>query len=410
MKPRVAANTAVLAALKVGAPLCSLLLVLAVTRKLGAEGLGRYSLAYAYLALFSLLGPLGLPALITREGARDAGALERLLANGVTLGGGVSVALVLAMAGSSQLFGYDAATARALAVLSLALPPSTCLTYFDAAFLALESTWPMAVATLGEHVIKVGLGLLLLFEGSGLEAVLGAAVAGRLAACAISIALLRRLGVRLPLRIEMAALRFLMVEAPVFALSAICATLYWRIDVFLLARFRGLREVGYYTAAYRILDLAILLPQSLCHSLYPGLAAERCGERSPQAAALGWLSLLTAPAALVVTILAGPLLGRLYGPGFVTAAPMLAILIWTALPYAWNRYQAYVLVAADRQRADLAINAGLLAVNVASNLVLIPRYGGLGAAAVTLGTALLYGAVQFSLLRLRPTATAMESA
>lgn len=395
-------NAAVLGALKVGAPLCSLLLVLAVSRLLGAEGLGRYSLAYAYLALFSLPGPLGLPTLLTRDGARDRAALGPLLSGAVLLGGGASLLLTMALGGISQMGSYDPATARLLLVVSLAIVPSTLLSYFDAAFLALETARPIAVAALVEHVAKVGLGVAALLGGYGLEGALAAAVMGRAGACAASFAMLRRRGVLVSLRVDPASLRYLAAAAPVFALRAVCATLYWRIDVFLLSHLRQVSEVGYYTAAYRLLDMAILLPQSFCHALYPRVAGDRGGERRWRAAALGWLAALTTPVAATVTLLAGPLLGFLYGNAFAVAAPTLILLIWTTVPYAWNRYHACLLEAADRQRADLAINAGLLGVNVALNLAAIPRYGAPGAAAVTLVTAIVYGAAQLACVKRRP--------
>jgi len=190
------------------------------------------------------------------------------------------------------------------------------------------------------------------------------------------------------------SLRALAVEMPVFASSAVCATLYWRVDVFLLSWLRGVGEVGCYTAAYRVLDAAILLPQSLCQAWYPGLATGKAQDNSGR-----WLAILTAPPALAIAVGAGPLVGLLYGEGLEGAGPVLAVLIWTVVPYAWNRYQAYRLVAADRQTTDLAINLALLAVNVALNLALIPRHGAMGAALVTLATAVGYGAVQRSCLR-----------
>lgn len=399
---RLVANTALLAALKIGAPLCSLLLVLGISRTLGAAGLGRYGLAYAWLGLFSLLAPFGIPSLLTREGARDPAALARLLSAGLWLGGSVSLILTVALAAVCRALSYDAATSRALVVLSVAVLPSTCQSYLEAAFLALEDAAPIAWATAVEHFFKVGLGVALLLGGAGLDAVLAAAVAGKFAACAVLLARVARRGVALSLgQVDRASLRSLAARAPVFALSAVCATLYWRIDVFVLARLRGIAEVGYYTAAYRILDLAVLLPQSLCQAVFPRIAADAAGEAGRRGSVLRSLLLLTAPAAVVVALLARPLLRLLYGADFALAAPVLALLIWTSLPYAWNRYHACVLVATERQDVDLSINAGLLAANVALNLVLIPRHGAMGAAFVTLATALLYAAAQWLCLRER---------
>jgi len=218
-----------------------------------------------------------------------------------------------------------------------------------------------------------------------------AAVLGEALASLVALGWLRRLGVGME---RPGSVRALALETPVFACSAVCATLYWRVDVLLLSWLRGVGEVGYYTAAYRVLDAAILLPQSLCQAWYPGLAAGAAQDGYGR-----WLMALTAPPALAIAVGASQVVVLLYGPGLEGAGPVLAVLIWTAIPYAWNRYRAYRLVASDRQTTDLAINLVLLAVNVALNLALIPRHGAMGAAVVTLATAVAYGAVQRACLR-----------
>ena len=80
-------------------PALSLVLVFSLSRALGSEGLGRYTLGFAFLYFFTTLGPLGLGPLVMRDGARDRRRLERLLANAFTLGTGASLVLSLAMAG-----------------------------------------------------------------------------------------------------------------------------------------------------------------------------------------------------------------------------------------------------------------------------------------------------------------------
>ncbi len=398
MNRRIVSNAAVLAALKIGAPLCSWLLVVAVSRRLGVPALGQYSLAYTWLAVLSLLGPLGLPALLTRETARNRAVLGPLLATAAALGGAVSIVLTAVMATAGARLGYDAATLHAVIILSLALLPATLQAYCEAAFLALQQTAPIAWATAADSLLKVGLGIVWLRAGYGLEGVLVAAVLGRAAAGVVSLAWLHRAGVLEGFRPDRVLAQKLASEAPVFALSGLCATLYWRVDVLLLTHFQGLAAVGLYTAAYRVLDLAVLLPQSLCQAAYPELAVRR-DHRLPAGSTLAWLLSLTAPAAALVAVAAGPVMRLLYGKGFEAAGPLLAVLIWTAVPYTWNRYYACVLVASGRQRTDLAINAGLLAINLALNLALIPRLGGRGAALVTLATALLYAGAQQVALR-----------
>lgn len=401
-RARIAKNTAALLILRVITPLLSVAVVLAVARRLGTEGLGRYTLAFTFLYFFNTVAPLGIYALITRDGARDRAHLERLLANAMTLGTVSSLFLAVTMAALGLVLHYDDPTRSALGLLSLAIFPCTLGSYFEAAFAALERMEYIAISAVSENLLKVGAGVGVLLLGYGLDAVIVVAVAGRLLACLVSVFLLSREGVPVRWAIDGAVLRALSREAPTFLLISIFATLYWRIDVFMLSQLRGVEDVGQYGAAWRLLELGIVVPQSFCHALYPQMA--QAVRRGPHdlawlgKAAARYLFVVSLPAAVCATVVAGPILALLYGEPFRTAGHTLSVLIWTVVPYGWVRYHAYVLVAADRQRIDLALNVLMSIVNVLVNLLLIPAYGHLGAALATFVSVCVYGLVQYGYL------------
>ena len=402
---RVARNTLVLVALRVLMPALAVGLVLMLSRYLGVEGLGRYTLAFSFLYLFNAIAPLGLGAIITRDGARDRARLDGKLSNAMTLGTITSVVLALAMTALAYFSDYDDATRMAIVILSLALVPCTIGTFQDSTFVALERMDYLAFGTLVEYAIKVGVGMLLLLLGFGLNAVLLIAVAGRIVGCMISAVLLSRLDCHVRWALEPDTIRELLKLAPTFLLIGIFATLYWRIDIFMLSKLQPVEEVGYYGAAWRILELAMVVPQSLCLSLYPQISTNALNNL-PQLRAIGrgamrYLIALSLPAAIGVTMLAQPILQLLYGEAFRTAAYTLSVLILTLVPYGFVRYHAYVLVGANHQRVDLVLNVIMSILNVLLNLILIPRYGHFGAALATLVSICMYGAIQYGYLRCR---------
>jgi O-antigen/teichoic acid export membrane protein len=395
---RVAKNTAALLILRLVVPLLSMAVVLAVSRLLGTEGLGRYTLAFSFLYFFNTLAPLGLYTLITREGARDPVQLEGMLANALTLTTVASLVLTAMMIGLSFALHYDADTRSALILVSLAILPCTVGTLLDGAFTALERMEFMTITAGVESLFKVGVGVAVLFFGYGLDAVLIAAVVARLLACAVSIWLLERTNVRVRWAMDREIVRSLAREAPTFLLISVFAAIYWRIDILMLSWLCEIEDVGLYGAAWRLLELAIVVPQSFCQSLYPQMASAIRSE----AGTLGWLNrtagryllVLSVPAAVCTTILAGPLLALLYGEPFRAAGSTLAVLMWTVVPYGWVRYHAYVLLAADRQRTALAFNVLMAVVNVGLDLIFIPAYRYLGAAVATLISVAFYACAQ----------------
>ena len=399
---KVAKNTFVLVALRVLMPAVAVGLVLMLSRYLGAEGLGRYTLAFSFLYLFSAIAPLGLGAIITRDGARDRGQLQGILNNSLALGTIAAVILTGLMSTVGYFSDYDLGSRQGIILLSLALVPCTIGIFQDSAFIALERMDYLAWGTFAEYVIKVGLGIVFLLLGYGLNSILILAVIGRIVGCIISAILLRRLGFSTQWAIDRETSRKLLKLAPTFLLIGIFATLYWRIDIFMLSKLQPVEQVGYYGAAWRILELAMVLPQSLCLALYPQISASALSNleqlRRIGSVAMRYLFAISIPAAIGVTLLAEPILKLLYGDGFHVAANTLTVLILTLIPYGVVRYHAYVLVGANHQRIDLVLNIVMSVLNIAMNLILIPKYGHLGAAIATFISICVYAILQYSYL------------
>jgi O-antigen/teichoic acid export membrane protein len=224
------------------------------------------------------------------------------------------------------------------------------------------------------------------------------------------LALLRSEGCRIALP-DRGIVRSLATAAPTFLAIQVFATIYWRIDVLMLSKLGTVRDVGFYGAAYRIFELIVIVPQSLCLALYPQIVQavrSRAGElQTIGRATLRYLVAALLPAAVAATVAGGRILEVLYGGEFTSAVTTLAVLVWAVIPYTWVRYHAYVLVAIDEQRIDLLLNVVMSALNVALNVVLIERYGHLGAAGATLISIVCYSSCQFLYLRWRhPTLVA----
>ncbi|MCC6848707.1 MAG: flippase [Deltaproteobacteria bacterium] len=400
---RILKNTVALVVLRVMMPAVSMILVFAISRILGTDGLGQYTLAFTYLYFFVTIAPLGLYSVVTRDGAWQAERLEELLGHSVTLATGTSIVLMPVMASLGPALGYDDKTSWAIAIASLALLPSALGTLYDAAFIARERMDYLACVALAENAIKVGLAGPALLLGYGLPTVIALAVAGRILANTLAVVMLRSLGIRVSPGRDTRVLGALLASAPTFVSIAMFSTLYWRIDVFMLSKIGSVEDVGRYGAAWRILELALVVPQSFCLSLYPQLAAAIRVDRTELARlgrmAMRFLAAGSLPLATWFTVMGDDVMALLYGEEFRSAGSTLSILVWTLVPYGWVRYHAYVLVAAELQRIDLAMNVALTAVAVALKLYLIPAYGPWGAGLGTLLSMIVYAVAQVTYLK-----------
>jgi O-antigen/teichoic acid export membrane protein len=174
-----------------------------------------------------------------------------------------------------------------------------------------------------------------------------------------------------------------------------------RLDIFILGRFAAPEVVGIYFVAQQIASLPQRLKSSFDPILAPVLATNLAASRVDKVAGhvrqIGfWVG-----AAQLGVILALGLTGRasmgLFGPVFAGGAVVLAVLLVVELLAAQAAVAESALIYVARNRnlmwslAGIVIQAGL-------SLVLVPRYGGVGAAGALAVSALFLSVAKSRLL------------
>jgi len=170
--------------------------------------------------------------------------------------------------------------------------------------------------------------------------------------------------------------------------SLFLTQLLYNFDVVLLSFYRTDREVGYYSAAYKII-LFIIMPLSVFfQAMFPILSRFYKESKDKLRAAVSNVNKLIPAASLPILIFsifsAGPLLDLLFGKRYSGSIPIFQLLIFTILIIYTNTIYAHGLIAADREHYyfwSLFIAASS---NVALNFIFIPKYGMVGAACTSI--------------------------
>ena len=186
--------------------------------------------------------------------------------------------------------------------------------------------------------------------------------------------------------------------------AALLTIAYTRVDQVLVYELAGAAEAGLYGAVYRVLDRAQFVPLAVVTTLLPMLAAAHVSDaarlRRLFTLATEYLWIAALPALGLTIVAADPIVELLFGSEFSEAAPALPILMgaFVAISFGHLAVNMVIVLGLQRRLAVYALTG--LAVNVALNLVLIPPYGFIAAAWVTLGTeALVVGLAFSSVLR-----------
>ena len=163
-------------------------------------------------------------------------------------------------------------------------------------------------------------------------------------------------------------------------------------DMLVLGTFSNPRQIGLYSAAYRVLNQVLVTYYLLTNVLYPQLARLDATQRRTMLRPRILLLLVTSGTALALFVgpVRRPALSIVFGREFAAAAPLL-LLLACCIPLDFlTSYLSNAYLARKMER-DVLICAGVAAgVNIALNLATIPRYGAMAAAVNTVIAYLMY--------------------
>jgi O-antigen/teichoic acid export membrane protein len=392
---RILVNTFYLTIADVGSKVASIALYVVMARKLGDEKFGVFTLAFSVATLTTTFGGFGQATVLTREVARDRGKVHGYFANTLALMLGLTVPALVVVTVGLGVAGTDGETRSAIALLGVGVIADLLGAACNATFQAFERLGAIPAIQIPQRVVTAAAGIAALRLGAGVTAVSALYAATAVLSFIAGFAVVRRMA-RPSLRVEPRRWPSLMKTAAPIGMAAVFFTVLFRLDMVLLGSVQSRSAVGAYGAAYRILDATLFLTWAVTGAFYPVFS--RLGRFSdpPMRAvferSLKLVTSLTLPLAVGAAVLAGPLIHLVYGPDFGAAARALLLLAPTIALYPPAYLAAFVLVSQDRQRV-ITWTYGLVAlVNLALNLVLIPRWSLNGAALATSMTQVLLAA------------------
>ncbi len=174
---------------------------------------------------------------------------------------------------------------------------------------------------------------------------------------------------------------------PLGARQTIFAVYDQGVDNFFLKTFSGSLQVGWYGLAYKIYASLTILAAFFMNSLFPALSRQnRKQTRKSFQTAFGFLFLSGLILSVVLYFSAAFVVNLIAGPRFFLSTVILKILS-AALFFSYlNHATGYTIIALGGQKRLLYLSLAALAVNLIGNFIFIPRWGGVGAAWVTLAT------------------------
>lgn len=360
-----------------------------IARHLGPADFGLLNYAAAVIAMLAFLSILGLDGLAIRDMVTEPESREETLGSLLLLrflGGLLLVALV---AIGLFAFGLDDAVAGDLLLLISLAQFLLALESVDCWFQATSSMRSSAIARAAAVLATAALRIVLIIADAPVVAFAGAIVAESFLIGLCLVFAYTRSGPGLSrLRASVPRARRLLADGFPLIVSAIIATLYLRIDQVMLGLLASFEEVGSFAVAVRIVEATYIVPTAVAVAVFPAILKSRDLDPTIYSARMQSLYDATFWAGVLVAVplsLLAPMIVRLLvGPQYETAGAVLAILawmpIWTFLAFVRQRW----FFAENALWTGAAMELLGCVVNVVANLLLIPRYGAVGAAFASL--------------------------
>lgn len=359
-----------------------------LARYLGTEQFGTLNYATAFVALFTPIATLGLDALVIRDILQED--LDRGVLLGTTFGlkliGGlaclvISVLSILLFRADSQL------TIEVVAIMAAA----TIFQSFDTIdfwfqsqvmskhTVVVKNTAFVVVSLLRIALITTQASLISFVWLILLEVVLSAVGL----VCSYQFQ-----------RLSMSSWRWssstamdLLKESWPLILSGLSIMIYVQIDRIMLGQMLGNRAVGIYSAATRISEVWYFIPMAIVSSVAPAIyeakkiSEELYYQRIKKLMKL--MLLLSLILSLLISLFSKYLIIQLFGDSYLQAVDILSIHIWASVFVFLGVSTSPWFVAEQLTIYSFYTTAVGAIMNIAINLFLIPKYGGVGAAIAT---------------------------
>ncbi len=371
-----------------------LVVIVWVARYLGPAQFGTLSYAVAFVALFSVVGNLGLEGVVIRSIVGNPGRREEILGTAFVLRliGGVA-AMILALSAILLMRPMNTTTQLLVGITAVGTifqALDTIDFWFQAKVRSKYTVYAKNAAFLTVSLIKVLLILweapLVAFAWAGLaEIILG--VMGLLLIFKLHGNSLK------PARASREqAIRLLRQSWPLI-LSNVFVVVLMRIDQVMLGEIRGDEDVGLFSAALRISEVWYFIPMAIVSSVLPYVANAKKHDEALYYRTLSrlyllmiWLSLAVA---VPVTIFSRQIVMFVYGQQYINASTVIAIHCWAGIFIFFGSVANLWYLLENLNHYTMYRCAVGAVVNICLNVVLIPKYGINGAAIATLITQIM---------------------
>lgn len=387
---KILTNSTLLLVSEVIEKLMRFVLVVFSARYLGDAGYGKFAFALAFTQLFLILMDLGIHQLLVREIARAHERAKAYLGNALLIKFVLSFATLIVLLAIALWTGKPKEVLTAVFIMAVYQVLVSFAGVFRSVFQAFLRMSTEAVATLILGGVTAGAGVIVLALGGGFQALAFCYLSGGAAVLLFCLFTAVRMLGGIAVAPDFTLMKHLIREGLPFGVLYFFAMMYTYIDTVMLSLLEGDRVVGWYNAAHRFMLAMMFIPTAMMKSIFPVLSKSYHGSMDRFRRLFGvsfkFMFLVGFTMAVFLSVLAEPVVRLVYGVEYLPAGAALKVLVWSTALVFITTVMTHATRASDHQKFTAWVVFGGALLNVILNLILIPRFSYVGAAAATLIT------------------------
>jgi len=398
---KIAYNTIISTGARIIGLALSLIVIGFITRYLGQTGFGYYSTVLAFLFFFTVLADLGLYSICIREISKPKANQEKIASNAFTLRFFAGLFIFCLAPLIVCFFPYSSEIKLGVLIGSIGFWLMSNQQILIGVFQKYLRMDKVALAEFLGRLIQLGLVVFFIWQGFGFLSIISALVGGSLANFLLVFFLSQKY-IHISFQFDFIFWKSLLKKSLPLALAIVFTVIYFKLDTIMLSLMKPLADVGIYNLSYKFLESLLFFPAMFVGLVMPLMSKYAFFDREKfkkiTQETLNLLLMFVVPLIIGIFFLSKEIVVLIAGKDFILSAGVLNILIIAGSIIFLGILFSNMIISLEKQKSLTYIYGIGAIVNLAANLIFIPKYSYYGAAWTTVLTELIVTALMLVVL------------
>lgn len=354
-----------------------------ISRIIGPDNLGIYTYALSFTSLFGIFVDIGFEKVLIRESAKKLESAQEYFSNILGLKLPLAFLSLIVIFLLAHVQNYSVITNQLIFIAAFVMCIDSFNLSMECILRGFQNLKYESISVIICQFITLIIGISGVILSKDIKILIIALLAGSIFRFFFYlIILIKKYNIYPKINYNKSILKFLLKTVWPFAVAGLFLKGYSYADAILLYNMVGKTAAGYYSLPYRAVNAFQFIPMAFSAALLPAfsffyISEKHTLKRAFEKAAL-YLAAISIPISLGTIALAEKIIVRFFGKPFLPSVIVLQILMCNLIFLFLDFPAGTLLNACDKEKTNTIVMGIAMVLNIASNLLLIPRLGFVG--------------------------------